>query len=192
MRLRSPAVFLLLVFPFRGVLVHWNEMGRHTVTIRAEELEQDVKTCLDSARQAKVRFDMRLCHRNPAWFDSCTMTRSEIHAIEFDPISESFRVISDRYGDDNEPTAVGIPAVAEAIRSATALEEVPLEYLAGEEKRLVNDSAAYLQVRTSFSCRGAVNRTVARLSQVLTLGLVNVVESTTPWGDFDINPRATS
>jgi hypothetical protein len=185
-----PIRFLVLVVAANAFVVNWSRSGQGAITIRATGLEESVDECLESARQAKIRFEMRMCRRNRAWFDSCAEARSELHTIEFDSISESYRVVSDRYRDDTEPVAVGIPSRNEAVRTVTTVESLSLDFLARGDTRLAEDPDTYIQVRTTFSCKGAVNRTFARLSQILTLGLVNVVESESPWTDFDSSQPA--
>jgi hypothetical protein len=70
--------------------------------------------------------------------------------------------------------------------TALTVEGVPVIFLASGDEKLANDPAAYIQVRGTFSCKGSVNRTLARLSQLFTLGIVNAVETTTDWYDFEI------
>jgi hypothetical protein len=167
--------------------VRWSDLGkRDVVSIRANEVGEEILECLDRSKQARVRFEARLCARQSAWFDSCELLRSELHTVEFDSITESYRVVTDRYGDGQDRLAVGIPSLREAVRSASSVEALSLSFLAREQSELLNDADTYLQVRTVFSCKGAVNRTFARLSQVVTLGIVNVIESTSAWYDFDL------
>lgn len=187
--------FLLSLFIVLGTLslppveVNWTSRGASTaISVRAHEVTDEVTECIDHAKQARLRFEVRLCSRRSVWFDSCEDVRSEVHSVEYEPISESYRVITDRFGDEDDRVAVGVPTVKEALRSMTTVEDLPLRFLARGEDELIKEEGAYVQVRTVFSCRGDVNRTLARLSQILTLGIVNVVETTSRWHDFELFP----
>jgi len=179
-------VFSLAVATEPSLLVHWSSREHVAVSVRGQDLEQDVLECLESGRQARVRIEMQLCRRRTGWFDSCSEPRPWSQSVEFDPITESYRLLSDKWRDEEESVVVGIPARAEAIRTVTAVEEVPLTVLANSDQRLLSSPTRYLNVRTLFSCRGDVNRTLGRISPVLTFGLLNVVESDSGWKQFDM------
>ncbi len=170
------------------VQVNWASPDEAAISIAASERQGEVLECLSSSLQARLRFDVRLCHRRSGWFDGCEESRSELHTVQFDEITESYRVVSDRFGDDLEPVAVGIPARSEAIKVVTNVQDLPLSFLARDEQQLLDRQDTYVQVRTIFVCRGEVNRTLAHLSRVITLGLVNVVEDSSGWSDFDLHP----
>ena len=167
------------------VQVHWSGPERIGVSIVARDRAVEISRCLESSLQARLRFEVRLCNRRSMWFDHCEDTRAEIHTVEFDEVTESYRVVTDRLGDKLEAIAVGIPARVDAISSVTTVNEMPLRFLAPEGQ---TTEGAYVQVRTIFTCRGEVNRTLAHLSRIITFGLVNVVESTAPWADFSLRP----
>lgn len=168
--------------------VSWSSWEKESVTIRAPGLEGAVVECLNSAMQAHVRFEAQLCRRRVGWIDRCEAARSELHTIKYDGITESYRVVSDRFGDSLDAMAVGIPARAEAIRAELSFENLSLRFLGREQEELIKHPAAYISARTIFRCKGGSNRTLAHLSQFLTLGLVNVVESTSEWFEFSLHP----
>lgn len=168
--------------------VAWSAKEQLALTVSAQDRQEDVRECLDASLQARVRFEMRLCQRRESWFDGCEDARFEIHTIQFDEVTESYRVVSDRIGDKLEATAVGVPARAEAVRSALTIQEIPLEFLARDNPELLGRPGTYLQVRSGVSCRGGGPRMFAHLSRILTLGLVNTVEDRSGWQDFTLFP----
>ncbi len=183
-------IIAALAQPFFGV--YWTTLEHHAVTVKAYGFEQSVTECLGSSREAKIRYEIQICRRRTAWFDSCAEPRLENHSIAFDSITESYRVVADRHGDESGPSTVGIPSRAEAVMSMITLEALSLEHLSRDETRLLSEKARYVQVRGVFSCKGSVNRTIARLSQVLTFGLVNVIDSDSGWFDFDLDGGMTN
>lgn len=169
--------------------VHWVDSSMTSVTIRAVGVEEEMAECLEAGREAKLRFEMRLCRKRSSWLDACAEERTQHHAVSFDSITESYKVVSDRLGDDVDPVAVEIPSRTDAITATVTAENLPLSFLARDEENLLSHDKAYLQARTVFACKGSVNRTVAHLSQILTLGIVNVVESDSGWMDFSVHPK---
>lgn len=166
---------------------YWGSAAREDITIKASGFERSIQECLADNLEARIRFDIRLCRHYGVWFDRCTQERAEHHIISFDEITESFRVVSDRFGDATSPVAVGIPSKQEAISTVLTIEGVTISFLARGDATLAADPRAYIQVRGTFSCKGSVNRTLARLSQIFTLGIVNTMETTSEWYDFDVS-----
>lgn len=168
--------------------VLWVDSSHSAVNIRASGVEAELEECLESGREAKVRFQFRLCRKRRSWLDACGEERTQHNAISYDSITESYRVVTDRLGDDIDPVAVGIPARKDAISAAVTAENVQLSLLAGDRAELVGHERGYLQARAIFICKGSVNRTLAQLSQILTFGIVNVVETDSGWLDFSAHP----
>jgi hypothetical protein len=169
--------------------VLWVDSSHQSVTVKAVGIQDEVDECLESSREAKLRFEMRLCRKRSSWLDSCEGERSQHHSVSYDSITESYKVVTDRLDDDLDPVAVGIPSRKEAIGSATTVEGMPLSFLAQDELELPGHERGYLQVRVVFICKGSVNRTLAQLSQLLTFGIVNVVESDSGWMDFPLQRK---
>ncbi len=167
--------------------VHWVDSSMTAVTIRATGVEEEISECLEAGREVKLRFEMRLCRKRKSWFDACAEDRTMHHSVFFDSITESYKVVTDRLGDDVDPVAVEFPSRSDAIVAAITAENLPLSFLARDERELLRHDRAYLQARTVFACKGGVNRTVAHLSQILTFGIVNVVESDSGWMDFSVH-----
>ena len=167
--------------------VHWTSLQHHALTVKGYGFEQGVTDCLDSSREAKIRYEMKLCRRRTGWFDTCVQPRVENHSIAFDSITESFRVVADRHGDEAGPITVGIPSRAEAVAAMITVEEIPLTLLSRDQTSFLSEGRRYVQVRGVLSCKGRVNRMIAGFSQILTLGLLDLNESHSGWFDFDLD-----
>ncbi len=177
-----PVAFVILA---SAVLqVRWTTPAQTGLAIEAPDREEQVIECLESSMQARIRFEIRVCRKRSGWLDHCEEARSELHTAQFDEVTESYRVVSDRLGDEAEAVAVGLPTRTEAVQAVRTLREMPLEFLIREEKDILTNPTSYLQVRSIFICRGTGSRTFAHLSRILTLGLVNNVEDRSEWFDF--------
>jgi len=169
--------------------VNWVDSSMTSVTIRATGVEEEMIECLEAGREAKLRFEVRLCRKRSSWLDTCAQERTQRHSVSFDSITESYKVMTDRLGDEVDPVAEEFPIRTDAIIATITAEKLPLSFLARDEEDLLSLDRAYLQARTVFMCKGGVNRTVAHLSQILTFGIVNVVESDSGWTDFSVRSQ---
>lgn len=188
---RGAVKLFSLVFLFGTLLlpsldVRWSSPIQESISIVAGDREGIAKRCLNESHQARLRFEVQLCRKRSGWFDYCEEPRAELHTAMFDPVTESYRVVSDRLGDTLEPTAVGIPIRSESIRSLVTVSKFPIDFLLREEMDLASHPGAYLRIRTVFKCREGGVRAFAHLSRFLTLGLVNTVEDVSEWSEFNL------
>jgi hypothetical protein len=186
--MRIGALFALLAMGNSFFQVHWVDSSLTAVSIRASGVEQEIDECLEAGREAKLRFELRLCRKRSSWLDACAGERTVHHSVSFDSITESYKVLTDKLGDDLDPVSVEIPSRKDAVMATVTAENLALSFLARDEQELLSHERAYLQARTVFVCKGSVNRTVGHLSQILTFGIVNVVESDSGWMDFSVHP----
>jgi hypothetical protein len=179
-------VVLFLVLYQVGFSAHWGSNEKTGVTIQCSRFEAETQECLDAFLEARIKYEIRMCRRRSMWFDPCEEARQETHTIVFDSITDSYRVVSDRYGDDSAPIAVGVPSRKEATSATLGLENVPLSFLVRGNQTLLMDPQAYIQVRGTFSCKGIGNRTLSSISQIITLGLVGSSDIVSDWVDFEL------
>lgn len=187
MSLRSISVLPLVWLALALVDMRWSTPAKESLNITSPDRAGVVLECLEEGRKAKLRFEVRLCRRRSGWVDFCEEPRSELHTVTYDEVTESYRVVSDRLNDEQEPIALEITSRPEAIRMVTSLTNLPLGFLIRDEPDLVNHPGAYLQVRTAFTCRGNSSRPFAHISRILTFGLLNTIEDRSPWEDFSLS-----
>jgi hypothetical protein len=169
-----------------AVQLLWKTQNHNEINIVAPERAEAIRECLESELKARLRFEVRLCRRRSGWVDHCEDSRSQLHTATYDQVTETYRVTTDRFDDESEPTAVGVPSRDEAIRLVTTLEGFPIRFLVREESDILDHSRAYLQARTIFNCRGNSSRPFTHLSRILTLGLHNNVEDRDEWENFNL------
>lgn len=185
---RVSLLLLLATLAANYFQVFWVDATHSGVTIQVLGVQEEVDQCLLAGREVKMRFQARLCRRRRSWFDACAEERVQYNTVSFDSITESYKVVKDLLGDEVDPLAEGLPSREEAVKSVVTAENVPFTLLARDSVELIDHQQRYLQARAVFVCKGSINRTLAQLSQILTLGMVNVVESDSGWRDFSINP----
>jgi hypothetical protein len=175
-----------MVVGFAGVL-RGIALMQDAIHIRAPHRAAEVLECLEDSLKAKLRFEVRVCRRRSGWVDFCEESRNELHTVTYDEVTESYRVVSDRLNDEQEPIALEISSRSEAVHLVTLLENLPLSFLTREEPSMLGHSRAYVQVRTVFTCRGNSSRPFTHLSRILTFGLLNNVEERSEWFDFALH-----
>jgi hypothetical protein len=185
-------VTAFLLLPFLAVTiplvdVQWTTPAQQAVNIIAQHRGPEILECLEGALKAKLRFEVRVCRRRSGWIDFCEEPRSELHTVTYEEVTESYRVVSDRLNDEQEPIALEISSRSEAVRLATTLENLPLSFLTREEPEMLSHARAYLQVRTVFTCRGNSSRPFTHISRIVTFGLLNNVEDRSDWYDFALH-----
>jgi hypothetical protein len=166
--------------------VRWVSPSRQAVRIEAPHVKGQMIECVDSTRTGRVRFEYRVCQRRSAWFDHCGKVKEELHTIDFENVTESYRVSRDRVGDRQPARVDDIPLRSEALRTVSVVDSLPLSAVVEEASELRTLTSGYLQVRVVSSCKGGITKTFAHISRIITLGLVDMVEEHTSWRDFDL------
>ena len=180
------ALFLLAsLLPFE-ISVHWTATSTEMVSISVSDFGEQIQECLNKGREAGVRFEAKVCRTRVGWFDSCESPRVETRSVQYDPISESYKVVTDRHGDESEPLSIGIPNKEEALQSVTQVDQLALTFLARKNISDEDRAKRYLSIRVLFDCKGRVSKTFARISNVLTLGLVDIGPEDTGWTNFNL------
>lgn len=177
-------IFILSGFP--QVQVNWDTSDRTAIDIVVPGVDKILPTCLQSGLELRYRFEVQVCKRRPLWFDSCGPTRIKRHSLEYDPITQSYRLTSDWLGDRAGPITETFTTLNEASAAFQAAREVTLEFLADHSAELMNSRRLYLSVRIHSGCKGGYNETLARISSFLSLGLVRISGFDTGWLDFRV------
>src|SRR5262245_37250121 len=102
----SPALlsFFLILVGFPDLSMHWEPSKPPALTVGLSDRDDVVDQCLKSGFKVSYRFEVRLCRKRRWWRDRCSDERTETRLLEYDPISESYRIVSDVHGDADEPS----------------------------------------------------------------------------------------
>jgi len=179
-------LMLPLVFAAPQGRVSWSDASRKELRIRVEGKDELLGKCLKGGLEMEYEFEVQLCRRRAAWFDACAERLRDRHRLSLEPISGSYHFVSDRFGDEIGPQTHIISAQEEAVMALSEMNPVTLEYLAQADPKLMYSQNSYLRVRVQSHCRGDYNRTWARISSFLTLGLVRISGFDTGWMDFKL------
>src|SRR4029079_7136317 len=87
----------------QDVKVNWATPAHDQVNIAVEGDDDLRKECVNSGFEVQYRFKIQLCLGRSWWFDSCGRRRTITHAISYDPIGDTFKIVSDLFGDEAQP-----------------------------------------------------------------------------------------
>lgn len=172
-----------IVFGVPDLSVRYEGQARDSVTIAVQGADDRLPNCLESGFEIRYRFEMKLCTgASDFLWNDCRSPRQVIRTLEYDAISESYKITSDVIADTIEPErSVEITRQA-ALDAMATLKSVPLS-LVGWGK---NPEQRYLLVRLISDCKGEYNETLARIGYFLSLGIVRFNENNTGWISFTL------
>jgi hypothetical protein len=156
-------------------------------------LDEMTAQCKKSGLEVRYRFEVRYCQEAYFWSDPCERSRLFLHSLQFDPISQTFRLGADRLGDDDPPTNETIEDETLALKKLASIPRVELRFLAPELADKEPSPRGYVGVRLLTQCKGVNNETLERLSYFLSLGMVRTSGFDSGWVSFKLQrPSATT
>lgn len=181
------SALLFIIFAFPEPRMNWSnrEAGELRITLPGEQ--ELLNRCIESGLQVSYRFKLRLCRRRAAWFDRCGDTITEIHSMQFDPISESYKVEVDRHGDASDPLSTTVATPAQARELAGRIPNLRISDLGGSTAKLSPKS--YIDVRVITDCKGGLDAAMLELSHMLTFGLVKIDRFDSGWVAFKLDAQ---
>lgn len=176
-------IFLLpWIFATPQPRVNWVDTFEKALIVRVEGEDDILPGCLEGGLEMRYRYEVTLCSSRTMWFDNCKDQHLLVKTLEHDPISGKFIVSADEIGDTSEAVKESFDSLNEARASLGQLNALSTLALADNDANFLARSKKYLQVGVSGECVGDYNRTLSRISSVLTLGLVRP-------GGFSVGPN---
>ncbi len=179
-------IFVPLIFGFPDLRVNWSGGEYNSVRVVAEGKEELINQCIEGGLEVRYRYEFRICRRRFLWADACAEDVVHTRSLQFDPISESYRVSVDKLGDHLAPKVITHPTLEEALGDVTTLYSPSLNELGFSDKKYPQSRSPYLGVRVVADCKGDYNETFSRISSFLTLGMVDIGTYDSGWVDFSL------
>lgn len=180
--------FLALILILSPGLISTFEREGGKLNLEVINVDPDFsKHCLQAGLELRYRYTLQLCKRRSYWLDSCSPTYLLIQEAQYSPISESYSVSADRIGDITEPHIYSFRSRDEALERLAHIENFEITNLAPEASTLLQDPRRYVSSRVEVSCKGEYNKTLARISYILSLGLIDLVSYDSGWRDLHLN-----
>ncbi len=170
------------------LVVHWMAPGSFDVlAVSVRGVDQVAEQCLGSGLELKYRYELRICRRASFWYDRCGSNRVINRSVQWDPIAETFKTISDTIGDELDPKVLITEEEHVATEVLSEISPVILSELFSDDADLLGEPRRYIQVRLLTQCKGVSSRTVEKLSYFLSLGMVRSNGFDSGWISFGLD-----
>lgn len=180
-------ILIALMLAPPEVRVNWiRGEQRDALHVSVDGDQSVLKECAKSGLEARVRYEMRLCHRRRFWWDDCGPERREVKAAQFDAINEAFKVVVDRFGDGSGPATTTAPTIEEALLAITSIKSVPMASLKSSAENGEAARDAYVSLRVLSECRGEYSQTLQRISYFVSLGILRTNGFDSGWIAFEL------
>lgn len=173
--------FGVFFIPFLQLLsASWVENG---VTLSLPNLTRELDECVQGGIEVRLRYRYQLCGGSDGWGDRCKPEEHQTRFIRLDTITGRYQVITDNLGDDKPPQQETAPNLKDARRIALRTELIDVVHLAHGDTEFLRRDRIYIKAKVQGSCDG--DRTIlARVAEVVTLGLIEVPGIDTSWERF--------
>ena len=178
---------LPLLFALPEFRINWKDSRHDALNVSISGYNETVERCIESGLEVRYRYELQLCRRRTLWFHACKERNVVLQSLQFDPISEMYKVTRDRLGDDRGAVRTSAGTFEEGLAAASNVSDLPLGFLSGGDQAFVSDPRLYVSARVLATCRGEYNETLARIGYFLTLGLVKVSAFNTGRIDFNLD-----
>ncbi len=173
---------LLIVLASPELNVQKNNLNPKILSIEVTGKDSIVKECLDNGQEIRYRFEIKVCDAKYFW-GNCSKTMVETHFLSWNPISNSYQIITDRHRDQKLPEGQTFEHREQALIALRTMEDFNLEFF----KKANLTPTSYLQARGFSECRGEYSKTFSELSYYLTLGFLRLSGFSTGWKNFPLN-----
>lgn len=165
--------------------LHWTERSESAIQISVVGQDDFIERCARSGLEVRYRYRLMLCKARSYWFDGCQDARIIKASFRYDPISETYAVAIDQHRDADAPRTLTVTSLDQAFAAISNIAEVKLATLGAEEQ--LDRSRAYLALQLLGNCKSGYSETFARISNVLSLGLVGAGVYDSGWMHFSLD-----
>lgn len=177
-----------IVFGFPDLRVKWTSPKEEGVNVSIVEKDPLLDNCVKSGFEMRYRYEVQLCRKRTFWFSECKDKRIVYNALDFDPISESYKLTRDLWDDEVAPDTISLQAAEEASERMSNVEALPLSFLGEGDGDFTSQPKLFIVVRAYSECRGEYNRTLADISKFLTFGLLKISGFDSGSKTFEVRP----
>jgi len=176
--------FIPLIFALPSIAVNWSDSRSQAFNIVVSGREEILEQCARSGIEVRYRYQIHACKRRSWWFDRCRDDLELVRSLQYDPISENIRVMSDQMGDSIAPKTTYVATIDEAFDSIGFIPGISLDKL--NSGVVSGGDRTYVSVRVLSDCKGEYSQIGMRISTILTLGLIKVGSFDSGWVDFEL------
>lgn len=179
----APPLLTTLLTVAPHLVVQFNDVG---VRLAVQGRDEAMVRCVEAGLELRYRYDVELCRKRSWWFDSCADVKSEIATIRYEPVSDVYVVRRDLLGDGAEPSVARFMSAADAFDDGRVSNPISYSFLADGKEKLKKAERRYVRARGTSRCNEERDRTLSRVTQGLTFGLVKRHQFDSDWQEKKI------
>lgn len=186
------SILLVPLILINGIInLNWNSaQNTEAVNVKVNSHDEILERCAQSGIEVRYRYLVKICKRRNWWFDQCSEEKQYLQSLQFDPISESYKITTDRIGDPAPPEVSVVTRRSEAFEAISSVNDVSLDSIATVQE-FPRDQKTYVSVRLLSECKGEYSQIATGLTTIATLGLIKVGWIDSGWIDFWITGSGT-
>jgi hypothetical protein len=158
---------------------NWDNPEKTAVKVFIIQHDESMEECRQSGAEVYYRYETEMCVRRKSWGENCKKVLINTRTLNFDPITETYSVVSDRWGDDDPAEKHSYTEWSQALSSLSEVTNIPVS-LDQEERR-----RQFMNAKVRFICKGQSSALLSRLSQIITLGIAPAEGIDSGWQEFD-------
>lgn len=179
----APPLVTALLTAAPHLVIQLNDVGVRTAVQGRDEA---MVRCVEAGLELRYRHDAEICRKRSWWFDSCGDVRSEITTIRYEPVSDVYVVRRDMLGDGAGPSVARFMSASDAFDEASVSNPITYSFLADGKEKFLKAKRRYLRARGTSRCNEERDRTLSRVTQGLTFGLVKRHQFDSDWQEKKI------
>jgi hypothetical protein len=179
----------LIIFGAPPISLDWKGGESHEFQFIFREASEPCKDELvKGSREVQYRFMIQGCDSSPLLGRDCGRVIREIHHIRFDPITESYKVMTDRLGDDFEPRSVTFKTIDEALGFAQRIDSVTFETIRARSPgiKFEGNAKAFIRAKVIAECKDSLGEVLSWIPHIITLGIIDRTDYDSGWYNFSI------
>jgi hypothetical protein len=151
------------------------------LSAKVQGREDSMSQCVRGGVEFRCQFKFEACEKRRLWLDNCRQVREVRSTLKYDPISETYRVSRDMLGDADPPETGQFESLNKAFTSVLEMEGIPLSFVTGDNSSLQQSDRLYVDTRAICYCREDFSQALAKVTNVLTLGLIQLRPFDSGW-----------
>jgi hypothetical protein len=149
--------------------------------------EKPMEQCITTGMELVFEYTFQICTFKKYWFDDCKDDRFFINKIRYEPVSEVYTIVRDLINDKIDPKVVQEYSINDALKNASTIESVSLDFLSANDKKMMKAKNSYIEARALVYCKEGGDNSIQRLTQGLSFNVIDFWRFDSGWKRIYLN-----
>lgn len=178
-----PLIIILWAFP--TPYVQWVQPQKQVeILVTDQKQDQTLVDCIEKGFSVKYKYQIQVCTKHRAWFDSCNKIRTQVNSLIFKELNQNYKLSFDLIDDHEDSHSIGFEDKNEAIAALSRSLPIDLKFLLTNSESFKQED--YLRVKVLAICQRDLLPQLRWLSYMMTLGFVTPGALDSGWLVFDL------